>query len=107
MKLIYDTLRQLGVTTNYRGFYYAAYGVWLCTRDPELLLLATKWLYPEVAARYHTTWSAVERNIRTVISVAWKQNPELLCRLADFRLTEKPQPGQFLSILSAGLFGTH
>ena len=104
MKIICDALRQLGVTANYRGFRYAAFGVWLCTREPDRLLLATKWLYPEVAAHYHTTWGAVERSIRTVVSVAWKHNPELLCCLADFQLTQKPRPGQFLSILSAGLF---
>lgn len=103
-RIISGTLRQLGVTPNYCGYRYATLGVWLSVREPERLLLVTKWLYPEVAAFYHTTWGAVERSIRTVINVAWRQNPELLCQLANHKLSQKPCPGQFLSILSTGLF---
>lgn len=101
IKPIYDMLRRLGITSNYRGFYYAAYAVWLAVRNPEALLLVTKWLYPDVATQYHTTWSAVERGIRTVVSIAWANNPDLLCELAGCSLPGKPQPGRFLAILSS------
>lgn len=64
----------LGATANYRGFSYTAYAVLLCVQQQDRLLLVTKWLYPDVAKRYGTNWKAVERNIRTVITVVWEQN---------------------------------
>lgn len=103
MQIACDLLHCLGVTANYKGYYYAAYAARLCAGRPELLLLITKWLYPEVAEQYGTTWKAVERNIRTVASVAWKQNPELLSQLAGYPLVRRPQPGRFLSILAVAL----
>lgn len=99
----YELLRQLGVTANYKGYSYAAYALALCAEQPDRLLLVTKNLYPEVARRYKTTWKAVERNIRTVVSVAWARNPALLDRMADGLLAEKPRTVQFLAIAAANL----
>ena len=75
---IYTLLYQLGLTANYTGFFHTSYAVYLATRQPNRLLLATKWLYPEVAKHYATTWKCVERNIRTAVHVVWNTNPELL-----------------------------
>lgn len=96
-------LRRLGVTANYKGFAYTAYAMVLCAEQPDLLLLVTKNLYPEVAKRYRTTWQAVERNIRTVSRVVWERNPALLGRMADCTLVEKPRCSQFLAIVAAGM----
>lgn len=104
MQRIHKALRQLGITPNYRGFYYVAWGVFLCTEEPERLLLLTKQLYPEIAARCGASWKAVERGIRDMTVVAWRTNPELIGRLAGFRVCERPWPSQFLAILSTGLF---
>ena len=73
-----DMLCRLGATANYRGFSYTAYAVLLCVQQQDRLLLVTKWLYPDVAKRYGTNWKAVERNIRTVITVVWEQNRAML-----------------------------
>lgn len=101
---IYDALYQLGATANYVGFFYTARAIWLCAQEPDRLLLVTKWLYPDVAEHYKTNWKAVERSIRTVITVAWTTNPERLSQLAGYGLTQKPRPAQFLAIMSKGLF---
>ena len=61
-----EIMGRLGVTPNYKGFYYTVYAVCLVADKPERLLLVTKWLYPEVARHYETTVNAVERDIRTV-----------------------------------------
>lgn len=100
---IYDLLYRLGLTANYTGFFHTSCAVWLVLRQPQRLRLVTKWLYPEVAKRYRTNWKAVERNIRTVISVVWERCPELLGRMAGTRLDKRPRPAQFLSILAAYL----
>lgn len=98
-----DRLHQLGVTGNYKGCRYTAYAVALCAEEPDLLLLVTKNLYPEVARQYSTTWQAVERDIRTVIGVAWKRNPVLLGEMAGICLWSKPCSAQFLAIVSEDL----
>lgn len=97
---IYELLYQLGVTQNYIGFYYVAYAVMLCADQPDCLLLVTKMLYPEVAKYYRTNWKAVERNIRTVSDVIWRENRFLLEELAHRSLRQKPQNAQLLSILT-------
>lgn len=98
-----ELLRRLGATANYKGFSYTAYAAALCAERPELLLLVTKRLYPEVAKQYKTTWKAVERNIRTVIEIVWTRNPALLERIADSALEKRPRSAQFLAIVAAGL----
>lgn len=96
-------LCRLGATANYRGFSYTAYAVLLCVQQQDRLLLVTKWLYPDVAKRYGTNWKAVERNIRTVITVVWEQNRAMLEGLARRPLLQRPCAAQFLSILSNSL----
>lgn len=71
--------------------------------DMENLLFITKSIYPEVAKRYHTSAKNVERNIRTVVGVAWDSNPELLIRLANRDLHEKPTSTEFIAILATSI----
>ena len=99
----YDLLYRLGVTSNYKGFFHTAYAVELCRKEPERLLLVTKWVYPEVARQYGTSWGAVERNIRTVDHVIWRENRLLLEELAHRTLEQKPRNAQLLAILAASL----
>ena len=97
---IHQILRNLGISSSYNGFPQTAYAIQLAIDDSDRLRLITKHIYPDVASYYSTTWSAVERNIRTVVTVAWKNDPLLLEELAGARLSRKPTNSQFLSILS-------
>ena len=98
------TLSELGITANYSGFFYTAYAVTLALEDPERLQLVTKWLYPDTARRYKTSIDSIEKNIRTVCSLAWKRNPELLMKMAGYRLEKKPSCSEFLAIISIYFF---
>lgn len=100
---IYDLLYRLGATANYTGFFHTAYAVSLCVEQPDRLLLVTKWLYPEVAKRYGTNWKAVERNIRTVSCIIWREGRPLLEELAHRQLERKPRNTQLLAILASSL----
>lgn len=99
-KLIQWLLHSLGVTENYTGFSPAVYAVQLALESPYRLRFITKLIYPDVAGRYHTSREAVERNMRTLVSAAWKNNPVMLSELAGFPLQKKPTNTQFLSILT-------
>lgn len=94
-------LRRLGATENYTGFFPTVYAVQLSMGDPERLHLITKLVYLDVAWRYGTTWKAVERNMRTIVSVIWRNNPLLLSELAGFPLASKPNNASFLAIVSS------
>ena len=96
---IFDLLYQLGISANYTGFFQTACAVVLCRAEPERLLLVTKTVYPEVARLYKTSGSAVERNIRTVCGIAWKNHRRLLEQLARRPFPRKPSNTQFLAIL--------
>lgn len=98
-------LRRMGVTPNYTGFHQAARAACEAARRPELMLSLSKWLYPLVAREMNTTGAAVERNIRTVILRAWRQNSELLRQCARFPLNKRPTCGEFLDMLAACLEG--
>lgn len=100
---VYALLRSLGAGANYKGFFPTADAIWLCVQSEDNLTLVTKRLYPEVAQKYGTSWSAVERNIRTIAAVVWERNPVLLAKLAGFPLLQRPSSTQFLDILAASL----
>lgn len=100
---VWDLLYQLGVTANYTGFFHTAYTVSLCVEQPDRLLLVTKWLYPEVAKQYRTNWKAVERNIRTVSCIIWREGRPLLEELAHRHLEQKPRNALLLAILASSL----
>ena len=96
-------LYRLGVTANYVGFFQTAFAVHLCMNQPDRLLLVTKWVYPDVARQYKTSWKAVERNIRTVNEIVGQKSGSLLGQLAGRELREKPSNAQLLAILSYSL----
>ena len=98
---VYNILYRLGVTADYTGFFHTSYAIYLAVLHPKWLLLVTKLLYPAVAKHYGTSWQRVERNIRTVIGIAWNSNRPLLAELARRPLPEKPAPARFIAILAA------
>ncbi len=94
-------LGHLSITPRYVGCSYTAYAVFLAVRRPELLLRATKDLYPAVASHFNTTCACVMRDIRTVIDVVWTVKRSALRELAQYPLVEKPTVSQFIAILAA------
>ena len=97
---IYDLLYELGLKATRTHFFHISFAVYLAVQDPGRLLLVTKWLYPDVAKHYATNWKAVERNIRTAVTLVWAQNQEGLSQLAGYKLERKPTATQFLTILA-------
>lgn len=92
-------LYSLGITANCVGFFYTAYAVFLAARQPDRLLLATRWLYPYVAARYHETWQIVEHEIYLVSMTAWATRRKHLEAIARRSLPRTPSATEFISIL--------
>lgn len=93
-------LVRLGGSPNFKGFWQCAHAVDLAIREPIRLTLVTKWLYPDAAKPFRTTWLAVERNIRTLRDLIWEKHPELLSELAGFVLSSRPKAACLLAILT-------
>ena len=72
-KSITTTLHELGVPSHIKGYQYIREGITLVYERPELVGGITKELYPEIAKKYNTTVSRVERAIRHAIEVSWNR----------------------------------
>ena len=55
----------------------------------------------ETAAHFDCKWTAVERNIRTAVSRAWKINRPLLCDMAGYPLACTPAASEFIEIAAS------
>ena len=66
-------LHELGVPSHIKGYTFIREGINLIYNDPNLSSAITKELYPEIAKKYDTTPSRVERAIRHAIEVSWNR----------------------------------
>ena len=66
-------LHGLGVPSHIKGYQYIREGVILMYEKPDIVGAITKELYPEIAKRFDTTVSRVERAIRHAIEVSWNR----------------------------------
>ena len=66
-------LHQLGIPSHIKGYTYIRESVFLFYKNSESYGGITKEIYPEVALRYSTTASRVERAIRHAIEVSWNR----------------------------------
>ncbi len=64
-------LHQLGIPSHIKGYTYIRESVFLYYKNEEMYNGITKEIYPEVAIRFSTTASRVERAIRHAIEVSW------------------------------------
>jgi two-component system response regulator (stage 0 sporulation protein A) len=66
-------LHELGVPSHIKGYQYIREGIMLLYDNPEMVGGITKELYPEIASKFDTTVSRVERAIRHAIEVSWNR----------------------------------
>lgn len=70
---ISDLLHLLGVPSHVKGYEYIREGIGLMYSNPSMLGAITKEMYPEIAIKYNTTSSRVERAIRHAIEISWNR----------------------------------
>lgn len=66
-------LHELGIPSHIKGYQYIREGVEIIFDRPETIGGITKELYPELASKFDTTVSRVERAIRHAIEVSWNR----------------------------------
>lgn len=66
-------LHELGIPSHIKGYQYIREGISIIYERPETIGGITKELYPELANKFDTTVSRVERAIRHAIEVSWNR----------------------------------
>ncbi len=66
-------LHELGIPSHIKGYQYIREGIGIIFDHPETIGGITKELYPELADKFDTTVSRVERAIRHAIEVSWNR----------------------------------
>ena len=66
-------LHQLGIPSHIKGYQYIRDGICMIFEKPDMIGGITKELYPELASKFDTTVSRVERAIRHAIEVSWNR----------------------------------
>lgn len=72
-EIITSIIKKFGISPNIQGYYYIREATLKYIDDLSYLNEVTKRLYPEIAKKYRTTPTRVERAIRTAIEMAWNR----------------------------------
>ena len=73
MRKVYRLIRQLGMTSKYKGYYYVAEAVMMSMELQDYPIKITKDIYPYLAKKFKSTPVNIEHDIRTVINVCLKK----------------------------------
>ena len=103
-KTITSLLHSLGIPSHIKGYQYIREGVGLMYNDPSLIGAITKEMYPEIAIKYDTTSSRVERAIRHAIEVSWNRGDydlmeEIFGHSVDYDRA-KPTNSEFIATIA-------
>ena len=102
--LITGIIHEIGVPAHIKGYQYLREAILIAVEDMDVINAVTKVLYPEVAKRFGTTASRVERAIRHAIEVAWDRGDlETLQRYFGYTVNSakgKPTNSEFIAMIA-------
>ncbi|SEO30024.1 two-component system, response regulator, stage 0 sporulation protein A [Amphibacillus marinus] len=101
---ITNIIHEVGVPAHIKGYMYLREAITMIFNDIELLGSITKVLYPDIAKKYNTTPSRVERAIRHAIEVAWSRgNIDSISDLFGYTVSStkaKPTNSEFIAMVA-------
>ena len=102
--VVTDIIHEIGVPAHIKGYQYLREAIILTIRDMDMINAVTKVLYPEVARKFATTPSRVERAIRHAIEVAWDRGDlETLQKFFGYTVSNikgKPTNSEFIAMIA-------
>ena len=105
--VVTDIIHEIGVPAHIKGYQYLREAIILTINDMDMINAVTKVLYPEVAKRFSTTPSRVERAIRHAIEVAWDRGDvEVLQKFFGYTvrgIKGKPTNSEFIAMIADNL----
>jgi len=101
---ITNIMHDIGVPAHIKGYLYLREAITMVYNDIELLGSITKILYPDIAKKFNTTSSRVERAIRHAIEVAWNRgNIDSITDLFGYTINvskAKPTNSEFIAMVA-------
>lgn len=100
MNIIHKTIRRLGITSKYKGYFFLAEAVRLYMEIEERPVLITKDIYPCLSNKYKISIMNIEHDIRTIISICWKKHSDTLMEMVGHSLESKPTNREFVDMIA-------
>lgn len=101
---IIDILHEVGVPAHIKGYMYLREAIIMVYNNVEILGSITKILYPEIAIKFGTTSSRVERAIRHAIEIAWvRGNVDTISDIFSYTISynkSKPTNSEFIAMIA-------
>jgi len=102
--VVTEIIHEIGVPAHIKGYQYLREAIILTINDMDAINAVTKVLYPEVARKFSTTPSRVERAIRHAIEVAWDRGDvETLQKFFGYTVSGikgKPTNSEFIAMIA-------
>ena len=103
-EVITEMIHDVGVPAHIKGYQYLREAILMSVLDMDMLNSVTKVLYPQVAKKFHTTPSRVERAIRHAIEVAWSRGKvETIEEMFGYTVSVgkgKPTNSEFIALIT-------
>jgi len=94
----------VGIPAHIKGYQFLREAIKMAVSEPEIVNSITKKLYPNIAIKFDTSASKVERAIRHAIEVAWNrgkiENINDVFGLKVYDSNEKPTNGEFIALVA-------
>lgn len=99
-----NIIHEIGVPAHIKGYQYLRDGIMMVVNNIEVINQITKQLYPDLAKKYKTTPSRVERAIRHAIEVAWNRGQiETVENIFGYTVNSnkgKPTNSEFIAMIA-------
>lgn len=99
-----NIIHEIGIPAHIKGYQYLREAIMASVNDQEMLSSITKILYPEIAKKFQTTSSRVERAIRHAIEVAWSRGKmDTIDQLFGYTVSNgkgKPTNSEFIALIA-------
>ena len=103
-EIVTEIIHDVGVPAHIKGYQYLREAIVMSVLDMDMLNSVTKVLYPEVAKKFKTTPSRVERAIRHAIEVAWSRGKvDTIEELFGYTISigkGKPTNSEFIALIT-------
>lgn len=102
--LVTNLIHEVGVPAHIKGYQYLREAIMMVVKDIEVINQITKSLYPQIAQKFSTTPSRVERAIRHAIEVAWgRGQQEAVESIFGYTISAskgKPTNSEFIAMIA-------
>ena len=69
-------LHTVGIPAHVKGYHYLREAIEMCIKEPDLIGQITKNLYPDIAQKFDSSHTKVERAIIHAIEIGWNRGSE-------------------------------